>query len=662
MAALFVREDSLDRSALRETLHWLAANLRWTWSPRCRELLFSLPGAGITRHPVQTVGGLDEGQLDRLLSDDGFMSSLREQIDDLDRVLAEPAPPQIAYASPEFGIDALVPQYSGGLGVLAGDHLKAASDLALPLVGVGLFYRHGYFTQRIEDGRQTEEYPDVTPDGIGAVDTGLVVSVPYPGREVIAGVWRLDVGRIPLLLLDTNLDANSEADRAICDCLYGGDRQHRLDQEMLLGVGGSRAVTAHGWEVPVHHLNEGHAGFIVLDMVDRVIADHDLPAAIERIRPGLVFTTHTPVPAGIDRFHRDLIAPYLGIWAERWGVPAGDLWALGEDPDDEHQFNMAALTLRLSSAANGVSRLHGEVSRDLFAGVGIGDQIGAVTNGVHARTWAVPEFQTVFDAVLGPGWSDGDPAAWDRVGGIDDQRLAGLRRGASRSLSDLVARAVGHRLDPDALIVGFARRFAPYKRATLLLQDRDRLRRLLENDDRPVHFVFAGKAHPLDDMGKALVADIVEFSGSEAARHRLSFLPGYDMEIAATLVAGCDVWLNNPIRPREASGTSGEKAVLNGGLNCSILDGWWAEMYDGANGWAITASDDPDPEVRDREEAASLLDNLEAIVEEYHGHHPAFLHRIRHAWSTLGPRVTAARMLRDYQANVYDPALRRSRD
>ncbi len=652
----------MDSSALRETLHWLAANHRWTWARHCRELLWSLPGSDPGRHPVQTISGLASDQLESLLAEDEFMASLHDQIADLDRALVNPVPPQIAYLSPEFGVDALVPQYSGGLGVLAGDHLKAASDLGLPLVGVGLFYHHGYFTQEIVDGHQTETYPDVSPSGLGAVDTGQVVTVPFPGREVAARVWRLDAGRIPLLLLDTDLEVNSDADRAICDRLYGGDRQHRLDQEMLLGVGGARALTAQGWETPVHHLNEGHAGFIVLDMIDRVIRDGSLPAALDLVRPGLVFTTHTPVPAGIDRFQRDLILPYLAEWAARWGVPVDEVWTLGADPVDEHQFNMAALTLRLAGAANGVSRLHGEVSRELFSGVGIGDQIGSVTNGVHARTWTAPEFQTLFDETLGNGWDDGDPGAWDRVPVIDDERLAMLRREASARLAAHVASTVGHPLDPDALVVGFARRFAPYKRATLLLRDRDRLRRLLDDADRPVHFVFAGKAHPMDEPGKDLVAEIVAFAGSEAARHRLSFIPGYDMAVAATLVEGCDVWLNNPIRPREASGTSGEKAVLNGVLNCSILDGWWAEMYDGANGWAINASDDPDPEVRDQEESASLLDNLEAIVEEYHGHHPAFLHRIRHAWSTLGPRVTAARMLRDYQTHVYDPALRRARD
>ena len=606
------------------------------------------------------VSDLSAEQLDGLLADLRLIDRIAGEIAALE-ALADPGTPKIAYCSPEFGIDALVPQYSGGLGVLAGDHLKASSDQAIPLVGIGLFYRHGYFDQGIADGGQAETYATVDPAEVGAFDTGAVVSAPLAGREVAARVWRIDVGRIPLLVLDTAVETNSEEDRAIGDCLYGGDRHHRLDQEMVLGVGGARALAALGWEVQVHHLNEGHAGFIALELIDRVIEDGDLGAAIDRVRPGLVFTTHTPVPAGIDRFHRDLILPYLQPWAQRWGVPPEEIWAMGQDPGDEDLFNMAALTLRLASHANGVSRLHGEVSRNLFVGVGIGGEIASITNGVHARTWVGPEIQATFDEVLGPAWPDGDPETWDRVAGIDDHQIARVRAAASGRLADLVSAKTGGPLHPEALIVGFARRFAPYKRATLLLKDPDRLHHLLEDDDRPVHFVFAGKAHPQDALGKALVAEIVGYSVSPSANQRFTFLPGYDMAIARTLVEGCDIWLNNPIRPREASGTSGEKAALNGGLNCSILDGWWAEMYDGANGWAIPASDEEDPESRDAAEAASMFDTLGSILDMYHADRPAFHDRIRHAWRTLGPKVTAARMIRDYASDVYGPALERTR-
>jgi starch phosphorylase len=651
----------LDSPALREALHRLAANHRWAWVASCRDLLSSLPGAAQTRHPVTVVADLSAGQLDQLLGDGVFMGRVTAEVGDLEAALEGSVSPQIAYCSPEFGIDALLPQYAGGLGILAGDHLKAAADLEVPLVGIGLFYRNGYFEQQIAEGTQAESYPIIDPVDIGAADTHVVVRVPLPGRHVAARVWRIDVGRIPLLLLDTNVAENSEPDRHISDRPYGGDRAHRLDQEMVLGVGGARALAALGWDPPVHHLNEGHAGFIALELIDRVISGGDLPAAMSKVRPGLVFTTHTPVPAGIDCFHRDLVIPYLEPWAGRWGVPVEEVWALGLDPEDDHRFNMAALALRLSSRANGVSKLHGEVSRGMFAGTGIGDEITSITNGVHARTWVGADMQAAFDEILGAAWAEGDPGAWDQVSAIDDDRLAGLRSAASRRLADVVSVTTGRDLDPEALVIGFARRFAPYKRATLLLHDVDRLREMLDDDGRPVHFVFAGKAHPQDDHGKSLVAEVVSFASSQEANNRFTFVPGYDMRVARALVEGCDIWLNNPIRPREASGTSGEKAALNGGLNCSILDGWWAEMYDGANGWAIESSDDEDPELRDAAEAAALIEILDSIREMYHDDRPVFNDRIRHAWRTLGPRVTAARMLRDYMADIYTPALGRAR-
>ncbi|HEU4916082.1 MAG TPA: alpha-glucan family phosphorylase [Acidimicrobiia bacterium] len=651
----------MDSPALREALHRLAANHRWSWAASCRDLLASLPGAAQSRHPVTVVADLNAGQLDQLLADEAFVGRVAAETGDLDAALEEPASPQIAYCSPEFGIDSLLPQYAGGLGILAGDHLKAAADLRVPLVGIGLFYRNGYFEQQIDDAGQSESYPTIDPVDVGAIDTHVVVRVPLPGRHVAARVWRIDVGRIPLLLLDTQVVENGESDRSIGDRLYGGDRAHRLDQEMVLGVGGARALAAIGWDPTVHHLNEGHAGFIAMELIDRVISGGDLPQAMSKVRQGLVFTTHTPVPAGIDCFHRDLVIPYLEPWAARWGVPVEEIWELGLDPDDEHRFNMAAMALRLSSRANGVSRLHGEVSRGMFAGTGIGDEITSVTNGVHARTWVGADLQATFDEVLGPAWADGDPSAWDRVWAIADDRLAHLRSGASRRLAEVVSVTTGRALDPDALIIGFARRFAPYKRATLLFHEIERLREMLGDDARPVHFVFAGKAHPQDDHGKSLVSEVVSFASSPQANNRLTFVPGYDMRLARALVEGCDIWLNNPIRPREASGTSGEKAALNGVLNCSILDGWWAEMYDGANGWAIASSDDDDPELRDAAEATALIEILGSIRDMYHDERPVFFERIRHAWRTLGPRVTAARMVREYMTDIYEPTLEQAR-
>lgn len=650
----------MDSQALRESLYRLASNHRWTYSKSTRTLLESLPGATPGKHPVQVVNGLSPHQLDELLGDDQLIDRVRQEAQALDQVLdSSSGAPRIAYCSPEFGLTGALPQYAGGLGILAGDHLKTASDLKIPLAGVGLFYRYGVFRQRIEEDSQTETYDKAQPTDFGAVDTGITVDVPFPGREVQVKVWRLDAGRVPLILLDTDLETNSEHDRNITDRLYIGFTDHRVDQEMILGVGGARALAALGWPIEVHHLNEGHAGFITLELIDRALDGGDLGAALEAVQAGLVFTTHTPVPAGIDRFDHGLITPYLRTWAERWDMPVEDLLELGEDPVHPGKFNMAALCLRTAGRANGVSELHGEVSRGLFAGIGLGDEIGHVTNGVHARTWTADHVQDLFDEVLGETWSEGDPEAWDRVGNITLERLESGRRISSIILADLVEETTGHELDPDALIVGFARRFAPYKRATLLMRDRQRLTRLLTSDERPVHLVFAGKAHPSDDLGKSLVSEIVSFSRSDEANGRISFIPDYNVRIAHAMVQGCDVWLNNPIRPREASGTSGEKAVLNGGLNCSILDGWWAEMFDGQNGWGIDASEETEPESRDDEEAAAVLDTLEAVIEEYHTARFVFNGRIRHAWQTLGPRVTAARMLRDYMNGYYQPILDR---
>lgn len=643
----------MNPDVIRTGLLRLASNYRWTWSVSTRDLLAELPGGDQETHPVQLVQRLSEAHIAQLGGRNGFLDHLEAEIAQLDSILDEAGQPTIAYCSPEFGLTASLPQYAGGLGVLAGDHLKTASDLSMPLVGVGLFYSDGVFRQVIEGGRQTETYQSIDPESVGGFDTDVVVRVPFPGREVLARVWRIDVGGVPLVMLSTDVDGNSPHDRHITDRLYSGDRAHRLEQEMVLGIGGARALEAMQWDIDVHHLNEGHAGFIVLELIDRIHYNAPLDDSAARVSSSLVFTTHTPVPAGIDRFSAELMRPYLDVWADRWDVPVEALWAMGSDPDDATMFNMAALCLRNARMANGVSQLHGQVSRKLFAGVGIGDDIGFVTNGVHARTWTARHTQALFDDTLGTGWSNGESAAWDKVGAIDDQTLRDNRRRSSRVLAELVADWTGDSIDPDALIVGFARRFAPYKRASLFLERPDLLEGILHDDHRPVQLVFAGKAHPSDQTGKDLVAELIEATGSELCNGRLVFIPDYDMEIALAMVQGADIWLNNPIRPREASGTSGEKAVLNGALNCSILDGWWAEMYDGTNGWEITASPSPDVETRDHEEATAMLETLSRIAIEYHESQSIFLGRIRHAWSTLGARVTSARMLREYDERIY---------
>ena len=402
-----------------EELRRVAGNYRWTWDRHAVRVLASLPTAEAGRHPLEAIDRLDADQVAALGADDTFMGALGVAIavvDDIDVA----SDPEIAYFSPEFGVSETLPQYSGGLGILAGDHLKAASDLGVRLAGIGLFYRHGFFRQEIVDGGQGERIETHHAEHLGAVDTGVVVEVPMPGRTVLARVWRISVGSVPLIVLDCDVDGNAPDDQAITDRLYSGDRLHRLEQEMVLGVGGARAIAALGWSPGVHHLNEGHAGFLLLELIDREIsAGASLADALDRVRSRVLFTTHTPVPAGIDRFERELIEPHLRPWADRWGVDIGEVLALGDDPDaGSDVFNMAVLCLGGSAQANGVSALHGEVSRDLFASVPGGDRIGSITNGVHARTWVSDHLQGVFDEILGPGWDRGDEQAWASIDGL----------------------------------------------------------------------------------------------------------------------------------------------------------------------------------------------------------------------------------------------------
>ena len=652
-----------------EELRRVAGNYRWTWDRHAVRVLASLPTAEAGRHPLEAIDRLDAGEVAALGADDTFMGALglaTAVVDDIDVA----SDPEIAYFSPEFGVSETLPQYSGGLGILAGDHLKAASDLGVRLAGIGLFYRHGFFRQEIVDGGQGERIETHHAEHLGAIDTGVVVEVPMPGRTVLARVWRISVGSVPLIVLDCDVDGNAPDDRAITDRLYSGDRLHRLEQEMVLGVGGARAVAALGWSPGVHHLNEGHAGFLLLELIDREIsAGASLADALDRVRSRVLFTTHTPVPAGIDRFERGLIEPHLRPWADRWGVDIGEVLALGDDPDaGSDVFNMAVLCLGGSARANGVSALHGEVSRNLFASVPGGGRIGSITNGVHARTWVSNHLQGVFDEMLGPGWDRGDEQAWASIDGLSADAVRSQRRATRSDLVELVARRCGTTIEPDSLVIGFARRFATYKRADLLLRHPERLAELLADDDRPIHLVFAGKAHPADGPGKALLASIVAHGSTPEANGRFTFLPDYDMGVARAMYHGCDVWLNTPVRPHEASGTSGEKAALNGALNCSIRDGWWAEMSDGANGFDIALHDPEggfgavEDAERDLVESSNTLDRITEMAAEFHADRTgdasmAWVNRMVHAWRTLGPRVTAGRMVADYDRDLYRPML-----
>ena len=699
-----------------QALSDLVLNLRWSWHAETRDLLESIDPELWRRcigDPVRMLGEVSPRRLAALSQDKRFLRSLTDAVDDLQEYLTEPKwyqsrpnpTPGIAYFSPEFGITEVLPQYSGGLGILAGDHLKAASDLGVPLLGVGLLYRGGYFSQSLSaDGWQLEHYPALDPHGLPLAllrepdDSPVRVSVGLPdNRAVHAQVWRAQVGRIPLLLLDSDIEDNDAPLRAVTDRLYGGGKDHRLMQEMLLGIGGVRAIRAFcrrtGTPAPeVFHTNEGHAGFLGLErireLVERPAAGSErglsFDEALQAVRAGTVFTTHTPVPAGIDRFPVELMRAYFGGPNASPGVPLERILTLGAEDGDSGMFNMAHMGLRLGQRANGVSRLHGQVSRRMFGSLWPGfdtDEvpITSVTNGVHAPTWVAPEllqlaadsdgldllgrstdFAPIQDVPAEVIWRLRRKLRTRLVGEVRRRvRASALQRGTGEAdvgWADTV-------LDRDVLTVGFARRVPSYKRLTLMLRDPRRLRELLLDPERPVQLVIAGKSHPADDGGKALIQQMVRFADDPEIRHRLVFLPDYDIGMARYLYWGCDVWLNNPLRPLEACGTSGMKSALNGGLNLSIRDGWWDEMYDGANGWAIPTADGvDDPERRDDLEAGALYDLLgKQVVTRFYDRDAAgvpgrWVEMVRHTLATLGPQVLATRMVREYVDQLYAPA------
>ncbi len=685
----------------------LAMNLRWSWDERTRDLFRWVDPAvwEATGHdPVGLLGRVRPERFRQLAADPAFMSFLSEVDDELTRYLDRPRWFQnkgpsplrtIAYFSPEFGIAEALPQYSGGLGVLAGDHLKAASGLGVPLIGVGLFYKQGYFRQSLNtDGWQQETFPILDPFSMAlTLLDDVKVTVDLAGEPLTAQVWRADVGRVRLYLLDSDIEDNPPEVRAVTDRLYGGGTEHRLRQEILLGVGGVRALEAAGVEPQVFHTNEGHAGFLGLERIRRFVNDDGLgiDEAIEASRAGTVFTTHTPVPAGIDLFPRQLMQKYFSAWATGCGITLDRLMSLGHAPGEEagHPFNMAVMGLRLAGRSNGVSKLHGEVSRGMFSHLfpGIGPEetpIGSVTNGVHGFTWVSPEINDLFTRHLVPSWPEADAEVWARIERVADDELWRVKeQGRSRLVSfvrdrlrrQALAKAPGadvtwceEALDPRILTIGFARRFATYKRADLLLSQPERLEALLLSADQPLQLVFSGKAHPADDNGKELIRRIAQFARRPEVRHRFVFIEDYDIAVARLLLQGSDVWLNNPRRPLEACGTSGEKAALNGALNCSILDGWWDEMYDGTNGWAIASAEgEEDLGRRDHFEAESLFDLLEQqVVPLFYdrgrgGPLPrAWVRRMKANLRTLGPKVEASRMVRDYVEQMYEPAASRA--
>jgi len=694
----------------------LAFNLQWSWRPGAQALFARIDPAAweATDHnPVRVLAQADPSRLGALAADSAFVGSVRSATEELRKDLVAPSWYDsqsarlsrtsgdflAAYFCAEFGLTECFQIYSGGLGLLAGDHLKSASQLGLPLVAVGLLYRNGYFHQQLDpDAMQQELFPalDAPMQPVRRVtDTAsgrqLTISLQMPGRDVHCAIWRAQVGRIRLYLLDTNVDANSAEDREITANLYLGDQNRRIQQEIVLGIGGVRALEACGEHPTVFHMNEGHAAFLALERIAivRKRFSHvkvSFDQAREAASAAHVFTTHTPVPAGIDRFPPGLVSHYFGNLHEAYGLDLEGFMALGrEDVANRNEaFSMAVLAIRCSRWANGVSRLHGEVSRRMWRSMWPhtpeGDvPIGHVTNGVHTDSWVSPHNVALFDKHLGNGWRSApqEPASWSGAASIPDAPLWAARNAGRRDLLAFVQERAGAgrtggiapALDPDALTIGFARRFAGYKRATLLFRDEARLKKMLAGSGgRPVQFIFSGKAHPGDTWGKHLIRDIVHFARSldGAAKGRIVFLEDYAIDVARKLVLGCDVWLNNPIRGLEASGTSGMKAALNGVLNCSILDGWWDEGFDGSAGFRIPErgtypSDAPDEE-REQFEAESLYRTIESEVV------PAFYERdsagLPRKWLTmmksciarLGPEFSTHRMVAEYATKYYFPA------
>jgi len=705
---------TLDRfiAPAQERLWALARNVCWSWDQDCVSLFRDLSPVRwreLNQNPISLLNEIPLGEIERratelvLHSRINYVYRRQQEYLNADRTwgaanagVLRPRP--VAYFSAEFGLHESLPIYSGGLGVLAGDHIKSASDLDIPLVGVGLFYGQGYFLQRLDQsGWQREEYlqTDVNQlpmqPAIGVNGEPVVVEIKTRGGTIRAKVWRLKVGRCDLLLLDSNVAGNAPEDLETTSRLYGGDARTRIRQELLLGVGGFRALKAMGISPGVLHLNEGHSGFAVFEAIRNRMQEEgvDFATAASQIPREVIFTTHTPVPAGHDRFNADLIEEHLGPLREELGLSAENLMGFGREypTDQQEQFCMTVLGLKLSRRANAVSSLHGEVSRAMWWGLYPGKPqdavpIGHITNGVHVPSWLAPQMCRLYDRHLGVGWqsNSGSARTWEEIENVDDgelwethlslksqliefarhraQEQAG-RRGEAREELDRLGKILSH----DALTIGFARRFATYKRANLLLADMQRLALMVNDPKRPIQFLFAGKAHPHDEPGKKVLQQIAEMMRDQEFAGKFVFIEDYDINVGRYLVQGVDVWLNNPRRPLEASGTSGQKVVLNGGLNLSVLDGWWAEAYDGLNGFAIghgrTHSNMDVHDTRDGEDLYRVL--RDELVPLYYsrdrdGLPRGWIKRMKRTIRTLGWRFNADRMVMDYTLKCYIPA------
>lgn len=709
------RTEIPNRFSLPRRIHRLgelAYNLWWTWNPDAQRLFIRIDRdlwEDTYHNPVSFLRQVERARLNAVTYNryyleyyDRTMQAFDDYLEARDTWFAETYPEltdrTIAYFSMEFGLHEILPLYAGGLGVLSGDHLKEASDLGLPLVAIGLMYTQGYFSQRItEDGWQEVREFNLNVDDapiaplVNGEGDAVKVQVTLPGREIVARLWEIRVGRVPLYLLDTQLEENEPADRVLTARLYSSDPDRRLTQEILLGVGGVRALKQLGYEPSAWHMNEGHSAFLALENARELVSDgHSFEEAMERIRATNVFTTHTPVPAGNDEFPTWLIDKYFAqVWPDL-GLTRDQFLDMARNEQSWGQtFSMPVLALRFSRFANAVSELHGQVSRRMWQGLWperrVEDvPIGHVTNGVHTPTWLARRLRILFNRYLGPDWLDhlDDPEVWEGVATIPDAELWAVRRHLKRKLVAYIRErareqwlrgnvhpvqtiASGVLLDPYALTLGFARRFAAYKRAGLILRDMDRLIRILDQPNRPVQIIFAGKAHPDNEPGKLLIQQVYQAVKRSDNGGRLVFLEDYDMNVARYLTQGVDVWLNTPRRPNEASGTSGQKAALNGVLNFSVLDGWWREGYNGRNGWAIGDDRDyEDPNLQDEHDAESLYETLEnEIIPLYYRKRASdrlpgdWINRMKESIRTLAPQFSSRRMLKEYTHQLYVPAV-----
>ena len=692
-------------------LELIAGNLFWSWNPEFADLFKRIDGnlwSACDHNPVKMLGSISQRKLESLAENQGFLGQLKRTAEKLkgylegptwfEKVCGKNSKAIIAYFSAEFGIHECLPIYAGGLGILAGDHLKSASDLGVPLVGVGLLYQKGYFRQYLNvDGWQQEVYAENDPYSMPVElvrkesARPLTICVEYPGRCVVAQIWCASVGRVKVYLLDTNIPANSLGDRMITSSLYGGDRELRIRQEIMLGIGGMKALVAMDIIPTVCHMNEGHAAFMALERIRDLRSSKNMTfdEAVEATRAGNVFTIHTPVKAGLDEFRVELMDKYFGSYFPKLGINRQRFLGLGRmlADDDNEAFKMPILALRLSSYANGVSKLHGEISRGMWGGLWPGiplDEvpIKSITNGIHIKNWLSDEMDSLYERYLGPTWADEamNKSIWDNVEQIPDEEFWHIHQRCKERLivfarnclkAQMQRRGTYHTelnhaeevLDPDALTIGFARRFASYKRGSLLLRDPQRLVKLLANPDRPIQLIFAGKAHPKDAEGKDIIRHIVHFATQEDVRRRIVFLENYDMDMARVLVRGVDVWLSNPRRPMEASGTSGMKAAVNGVLNMSTLDGWWCEGYTPDGGWVIGAGETyQDQDYQDIVESQAIYNMLEnEVIPLFYTRSAdnlprAWIRRVKNSIKWIAPRFNTHRMLAEYTRRFYNPA------